>query len=347
MPNVRHQLRLSILVVIYFVALVVQDWTIEALWVHHPALEADVGALSITFAQFLGCFILPVFCRLWSLQLGTLPPSGGLAGWWPYVGLTALVFAATGFANVAVAWVQYPVKVVFKSSKLIPTMFVALLLRNHKAFTLLEATSALFTVVGTCGFSWNAKREDSTGETGFLAAVGISCLLVSVSTDAFVSNIQQRIMRRAVDPDDPEVLMVRTNLCGTVVVGFTLLVTPSGPRLVNAVLASPLIPLYLTVIGSCLACGVWTLTTMIKEHGAVLAIYVATLRKVVTVVLSYLTFPKPMTALHLVSGACVLLGLVLGDVAQKERKQVPNSPKVKPQNSEEGHVLGKLEIESD
>ena len=44
---------------------------------------------------------------------------------------------------------------------------------------------------------------------------------------------------------------------------------------------------------------------------------VATLRKVVTILLSYIIFPKPMTGLHLISAGLVVLGLGLSYYGRK------------------------------
>mmetsp|Transcript_42089 Transcript_42089/g.116283 ORF Transcript_42089/g.116283 Transcript_42089/m.116283 type:complete len:371 (-) Transcript_42089:38-1150(-) len=309
----------TVLVLLYFGALVCQDWTIEALWVHHPDLQADVGTLGIIFAQFVACFVLPLVCG--RDQHRRFIPSGGLKGWGTYVALTCLVFLSTGLANVSVAWVQYPVKVVFKSSKLLPTMAVALFMGNHEPFTVTEMAAAVFTVVGTCGFSWDAGRHDTGQGAGMLATIGILCLFGSVAADAFTTNLQQRLLRHPSAPDDPMVLMFRTNLLGALAVGTAIVLSPSRLHMASAVGASPWIPGYFAVIGVCLAAGVWALTTLIGAKGAVLAIHVATLRKVVTVMLSYITFPKPFSWLHGCSAALVLVGLVLGDAAQRRRKQ--------------------------
>lgn len=171
------------------------------------------------------------------------------------------------------------------------------------------------------GFLGTPDGRTRGRELGWLVPFGVAILFLSVVADAFVSNIQHRLFRRPVDPDDPMVLMFRTNLLEAAAVGLSPLVTPSGPRMAEAVADYPLIPAYLAVIGCCLAAGVWALTTLIGERGAVLAIYVATVRKVVTVELSCFTFPKPITALHGLSGVLVLIGLVLGDAAQRAQQR--------------------------
>ena len=45
---------------------------------------------------------------------------------------------------------------------------------------------------------------------------------------------------------------------------------------------------------------------------------VATLRKVATIVLSYIVFPKPLLAMHIAAGLAVLAGVLLSTVKKCE-----------------------------
>jgi undecaprenyl pyrophosphate phosphatase UppP len=67
---------------------------------------------------------------------------------------------------------------------------------------------------------------------------------------------------------------------------------------------------------------------LLKIAGSVLTVAVATLRKTVTVVLSYLIFPKELRTQHVVSFAAVATGLVLYEVTTqiKKRKEAASAP---------------------
>jgi undecaprenyl pyrophosphate phosphatase UppP len=67
---------------------------------------------------------------------------------------------------------------------------------------------------------------------------------------------------------------------------------------------------------------------LLKMAGSVLTVAVATLRKTVTVVLSYLIFPKELRTQHVVSFAAVAAGLVLYEVTTqlKKRKEAASAP---------------------
>ena len=100
--------------------------------------------------------IMLVFSALTTLEVLPVHPTGGekrqlgfWMNWLPFLGLSFLVFMSTALSNHAVHYVQYPVKVVFKSSKLLPTMLVSTCIGNSKAFGVADYAAALLLCVGT------------------------------------------------------------------------------------------------------------------------------------------------------------------------------------------------------
>jgi len=117
----------------------------------------------------------------------------------------------------------------------------------------------------------------------------------------------------------PMALMVNINS-----IGFTLLLVSTIFRsaflpIVSFIAAHPhFLALHLTV-GMGLGTAVLAYMQLIKRSGPAVAVAVATLRKVVTVVLSYIIFPKPMTGMHAISVALVGGGLLVGYVGKGKR----------------------------
>jgi len=81
--------------------------------------------------------------------------------------------------------------------------------------------------------------------------------------------------------------------------------------------------------------SVLSYTMLIKEAGSVVAVAIATARKVLTLTLSYLVFPgdgKTFGQSHLVSAIAVALGMALGPMYERFRayrnsqKQGENQP---------------------
>ena len=76
-----------------------------------------------------------------------------LRTWAPYLCLSLMQFAAQTAANHSVHFVDFTVKVVFKASKLLPTMLVSTLMGNARSFTPVEYLAALLLCGGTAMFS--------------------------------------------------------------------------------------------------------------------------------------------------------------------------------------------------
>ncbi|KAL3782105.1 hypothetical protein ACHAW5_007270 [Stephanodiscus triporus] len=179
--------------------------------------------------------------------------------------------------------------------------------------------------------------------------IGIFLLAVSVFCDALVPNLQQQLMqgigcatsapRKSSEDEEmemkslvddeagsqtlakhqqvanglsPQALMVNTNS-----IGFTLLLLSTIFRrsflpIISFAVNNPHFLLMNLIVGIGLGTAVLAYTELIRRSGPAVAVAVATLRKVVTVVLSYIIFPKPMTGVHLVSAVLVMGGIILG-----------------------------------
>jgi hypothetical protein len=80
----------------------------------------------------------------------------------------------------------------------------------------------------------------------------------------------------------------------------------------------------LTVIGTALSIAVFAHTRLIKESGAVTAVTVTTLREFVTVLLSYLIYPKVFSTLHALSALSVFAGILFNiytDIHSRSEKR--------------------------
>jgi adenosine 3'-phospho 5'-phosphosulfate transporter B3 len=110
----------------------------------------------------------------------------------------------------------------------------------------------------------------------------------------------------------PGELMVNVNYIGFVGLLLFMSVTGHLSTTIAAAMHRAHLITYLTLIGLGLSTAVWSYTQVIQTSGSVVAVAVATLRKVVTILLSYLVFPnKPVSALHVLSGLLVLAGILL------------------------------------
>eukprot|EP00928_Gymnodinium_smaydae_P028668 TRINITY_DN2180_c0_g2_i1.p2 TRINITY_DN2180_c0_g2~~TRINITY_DN2180_c0_g2_i1.p2 ORF type:complete len:214 (-),score=32.08 TRINITY_DN2180_c0_g2_i1:120-761(-) len=188
-------------------------------------------------------------------------------------------------------------------------MIVAVLMRNSRPFTARQYIAAILLCVGTAGFSWGQGKD---GTTAHYVALGIIFLGVSVLCDAFSANFQQHLLQRLGVP--PMVMMFRLNMCGILVSAATIVGSGYSSDALSLLERQPDAFAYVAAVGACLSVGVWANTRLLLEAGAVLMVSVATLRKVMTIILSYCIFKKEIQTSHVLCALVVLLGLVIAEI---------------------------------
>lgn len=299
---------------------------------HELALEAattefafvDSIAYSVTLFQFAFCLLLPLIvtqCRALSKFPRTLRSS------LPYVRLSLVVFGATALASQSLKYVNYPTKVVFKSAKLIPTMIVATVMgQQGRHYGWMDYVAAMLLCLGAAGYAMDSSVEH--GPVNNSSLPGLVLLMISIFCDALVPNLQQSLM---VTPSSTTNQMTQTEglsatelMVNVNAVGFSgLLVYMSAMGQlregIQTCIEFPRLVVYLTLVGLGLSTAVLAYTRLIQVSGSVVAVAVATLRKVATVALSYVIFPKPLLPIHIASGMAVLAGILLSTVTKYRR----------------------------
>ena len=321
----------------FFLCMVVVEVTMEATTTLYSHLDFLTSA--ITLFQFGFCVGLPAVVEGPGKIVKTFPRNWSELA--PYIKLSSAVFGATALATHSLHYVSFPTKVVFKSVKLIPTMIVATILNETSKYGALDYLSATMLCAGAAGFSYGS----GTGGTDQSdSSFGIGLLLVSITCDAIVPNFCQKLMappcyaslptkETTAPPITPQSRSCRTRLIGPSEggglgltaaelmanvngVGFIallayMLVNGSLFSTFRTALASPMLLFYLTSIGLSISTAVLAYNKLIKSAGSVATVAVGTLRKVVTILLSYIIFPKALLGIHIVSGLLALCGIIL------------------------------------
>lgn len=305
-----HNWYVVIYMLVFFGAMVGHELALEAASTEFHDLDAL--AYAVTLFQFGFCMILPVIVSA-GQALNKMPTS--VKELWPFVRLSVVVFGATALSSEALKYVTYPTKVVFKSAKLIPTMMVATLLRGSQ-YGWMDYTAATLLCAGAAGYSFGSSTSTNDQSASM---PGLVLLVVSILCDAFVPNLQQQLMSPPQALTATE-LMVNVNLVGFV--GLLLYMGVMGhlQASIATCWAHPRLVVYLTLVGIGLSTAVLAYTKLIRASGSVVAVAVATLRKVVTMVLSYVFFPKQLLGMHIAAGFMVLGGLVLSSFSRQRRK---------------------------
>ena len=112
------------------------------------------------------------------------------AGIKPYLFVAGCLMASSSLSNIALNYINYPTKVVFRSCKLLPTMALATVI-NKKRFTSVEYLSALAICAGLILF---AKSDWKHGGPDF-NPVGMLLVTLSVCADSITPNAQERLFK--------------------------------------------------------------------------------------------------------------------------------------------------------
>jgi len=340
--------RLLLLALTFFLMMVVMELALEAASTNFSHFEHLTAA--VTLFQFTFCVALPVVVEGPRRVLKKFPRK--LAEFAPYVRLAFAVVGATALATHSLHYVSYPTKVVFKSTKLIPTMIVSTIINpSTSKFGWLDYLSAACLCLGAAGYSYGSGDNGDTSTS----YNGIFILTISICCDAIVPNMQQKLMQpraeysalpttengqgensagakslcaRFVGSTDGDgsgltAAEMMVNLNAVVVMGLLvyLILSRSLVVTIETAIANPRLLAYLLMIGAGLSIAVLAYTQLIKSAGSVVAVAVGTLRKVATIILSYVIFPKPFHHRHIYSGILVLAGLVLNSWTKERRKE--------------------------
>mmetsp|Transcript_319 Transcript_319/g.956 ORF Transcript_319/g.956 Transcript_319/m.956 type:complete len:327 (-) Transcript_319:248-1228(-) len=234
---------------------------------------------------------------------------GARAPLWPLARISSLVFASLVSGNVALRWVSFPVKVIVKSCKLLPTMALGSLLLR-KSYTVWDHAAALLLCCGLVGFTLashgSAAREPLGGEEQQQTSwVGLALLMLAVCCDAVQVLLQERMMRSH-PLLTPMHVMLFTN-------GIAFAAVVAAIAFTGEVDAVPVgLPWgRLLLYGASSWVGVCCFLALTRSHGGTAAVVATNSRKLVSICLSFVVFPKPVSGMMLLSGASVVSGVAI------------------------------------
>ena len=229
--------------------------------------------------------------------------------WSSYFMLCFCLLVSSATSNIALNYINYPTKVVFRSCKLIPTMVIAMIYNKKKVHNFEFAFGALISLAMVF-FAW----ADFSVMPKF-NFFGILLVSVSVVADAFLPNFQERVFEHGASRI--EVTYFTNILClAAMTISFSF--TGDLQQAFAYAFANPHALMLMTIYTFLAYIAIAFHMALVQEFGGIVTVLVGNTRKAITIVLSFILFPKPMSILYLWGGLLVF-GSLIGNAFMKEK----------------------------
>jgi adenosine 3'-phospho 5'-phosphosulfate transporter B3 len=221
--------------------------------------------------------------------------------------LTLCLLGSSALSNMSLNYINFPTKVVFRSCKLIPTMALASVI-HKKIFTLLEYACATAACVGLILFAaadWDLSPS--------FHPVGLALVSLSVCADAMLPNAQEGLFKMGSSRLE---VTLYTNIFTLAIMTITTLASGDLIGAISQMMRSRQLTIYFAVYTFVAYVAISFHMNVVKRYGGVVAVLVATGRKAMTLILSFLLFPKGFSWYYPVGSVLVLGGLLISSLAK-------------------------------
>jgi solute carrier family 35 (adenosine 3'-phospho 5'-phosphosulfate transporter), member B3 len=276
--------------------------------IHNYLQEAIMHVDGFRFGVMLGYFeVLGVAICSFLEREYVVQERGRKAPLSAYPFLTACLMGSSALSNISLNYINFPTKVVFRSCKLIPTMLVAYVL-HKKIFTATEyacATAACLGLVLFAAADWETSPS--------FHPVGLALVSLSVCADAVLPNAQEGLFK--LGSSRLEVTLY-TNVLTLGVMTISTVLSGDLIGSLQQIMTNRLLATYFAIYTFIAYIAISFHMNVVKRHGGVAAVFIATGRKAMTLIVSFVLFPKGFTWLYPIGSVLVLGGLTIASLAK-------------------------------
>ena len=224
--------------------------------------------------------------------------------------------------KIAYKYLNYATGTVLKSMKLLPVMALSVCWLR-RSFNGLQIGSAVFMVLSACYFALGEKEVEPDFDP-----MGLLLSAASLFAQALQNNAQDTLLRDHQVPVHEA--MTLANGAGFVaVLGITIV---NGELLPAFAFFSRSWTYWALLIVRCLLfyLGALLYTMLMQDSGAVGAVFVTTMRKALTMIVSFVVFPKPWSGKYTIGGILLLASIYCeyqGNATAKEKPKAAHAEK--------------------
>ncbi|VVC96339.1 adenosine 3'-phospho 5'-phosphosulfate transporter 2 [Leptidea sinapis] len=272
--------------------------------------EVKPVSLYITFVQFLITMSLSYVESLIRNPIKRKVPVR------TYAILAALTLGTMSLSNLALSYLNYPTQLIFKSCKLIPVMIGSIIILG-KRYCFLDYIAAVLMCIGLTMFT----LADSKTSPNF-DFIGVVVISMALLCDAIIGNVQEKAMKQFNATNNEVVfysyaiasiyLLFITGFSGILTDGYNYCLMESVTIYSNI--------FFLSVCGYM---GLQAVLTLVRICGATVAVTVTTMRKALSIIISFLLFSKPFVFQYAWSGLLVVLAIYLNHYSKKHPHYIP------------------------
>uniref|UniRef100_A0A336M693 CSON012752 protein n=1 Tax=Culicoides sonorensis TaxID=179676 RepID=A0A336M693_CULSO len=222
-------------------------------------------------------------------------------------------------SNMALKWVAYPIQVVAKSAKPIPTIILTALIGKRK-YTWKKYLFVFIIVIGVALFIYEGKKDKGVKEKVWY---GELLLLCSLLLDGLCGGFEERI-RKESSPAPFSMMLAMNGISATILI-VAALGTGEATDFISFVTRHPEVLEHLSLMALAGAFGQVCIFYMVSHFGPLPCSIVTTTRKFFTVMFSVIFFQNPL-ALHQWIGTVFVFGGLFGDIfCNKKPKHEPEA----------------------
>lgn len=225
--------------------------------------------------------------------------------------LTLCLLTSSGLSNMSLNYINFPTKVVFRSCKLVPTMIIASIV-NKRVFSSLEYVLAFAVCMGLILFAAADWQLTPT-----FHPFGLVLVSLSVVADSILPNAQENLFNCGSSRLE---VTLYSNFFTLIAMTITTLLSGDLLGFLNYIMGQNTLYLYMSVYTLISYVAVSFFMQIVKKFGAVTGVLAATARKAMTLILSFLIFPKAFSWYYVFGAVLVLGGLLASSLVKIHKK---------------------------
>jgi len=241
-----------------------------------------------------------------------------------HLGIAVAMAVARGLTNLSLVYINYPTQVIFKSMKLLPIMIGSVFCLSNK-HTNLEWISVTF--IGISAILFSLGDKDVTPDFNIL---GIIIVLLSLIGDSAHSNAQERVVK-VLKAGHLET-MFYSNLFSFILVVFICIFLGELVPAIQYCNEHTILYWIWLFRSFVIYFGVQCLLLLVKVAGNVMANTIGAIRKITTILFSFLVFPKPWSNFYFIGLITFLVSCVISWKILKEKNNQNQEKKLETEN---------------